>query len=74
MVRFRKKQATRLRRQLALGLLQTAMSKAEKGHSRPEPGYSEGAPADGSPIVIHGVPGAPEILENVDAEHPYPIR
>ena len=70
MWRSRRKRSTGLRRQLALGLLQDAISKVEKGRSHPEPGYSEGAPSD----VVVGVAGGPEIAEYVDAEHPYPIR
>jgi hypothetical protein len=66
--------AHRAARQLALGLLQDAMSNVEKGRSCPEAGYSEDAPSDVAHAVIVGVPGGLKIVEYVDAEHPYPIR
>jgi hypothetical protein len=44
MIRKRRKRSKKLERQLALSLLADAMSKAEKGRSYPEAGYSEGTP------------------------------
>lgn len=68
----RKKQNGNLERQLALGLLQEAMSKVEKGRSYRETGYSKGAQSCGSRELVVGVPGGPEeIVEHVDADHPH---
>jgi hypothetical protein len=72
MRQIRKKQNVRLERQLALRLLQDAMSKVEKGRSTRETGYSDGTPTCGSDELAVGVPGGPEeIVEHADAEHPY---
>jgi hypothetical protein len=67
----RRKQGARMERQLALGLLQDAMSKVDKGRSYRETGYSKGASSDGACVVTPGVPGGPEIDEYDDAAHPY---
>jgi hypothetical protein len=66
----RTKQRVSLERQLALGLLQDAMSKVEKGPTRPEEGYSMNTPSGAAHVVAIGVPGGPEIVEYVDVEHP----
>jgi hypothetical protein len=74
MRKIHRKRGGRLRRQLALGLLQEAMSKADKGRSYPGGAILGDTPARKSYEVAVGVPDGLEIVEYVDARHPYPIR
>jgi hypothetical protein len=70
----RRKRGSRLRRQLALGLLQEVMSKVDKGRSYPGGAILGDTPVRKSYEVAVGVPNGLEIVEYVDATHPYPIR
>jgi hypothetical protein len=66
----RRKRGSKLRRQLALGCLQEAMSKVDKGHSYPGGAILGDTPVRKSYEVVVGVSNGLEIAEYVDAKHP----